>query len=243
MDPKVMNLESLVNEVRTLLERQKVIENLVSRQEGARQHLLQTLTERQHLAETQQRLASHHPADIAFVLQSLPVEDRLRVWTQVWPLRGGAILLELSSSVREGLLASMSREDLIKVLTQVESDDLSDLAEEVPRDILEEVYTSLDSQAKNWADLIHRISGWLHRTDDESENDYHTAGTHHPGSNRGAKDERIAAPGRCALRNRLTAYFNRHYSYYNITSNRFADASERSAFSGAGGFHAFSRCG
>jgi len=95
-DSVQVSLDSLLEDVRSLLDRQKVIEALVSRQEGPKQQLLQIMTERQHLAEMQRRLASRHPADLAFLLQSLPVDERLRVWNQVWPIHGGAILLELS---------------------------------------------------------------------------------------------------------------------------------------------------
>jgi len=149
-DSVQVSLDSLLEDVRSLLDRQKVIEALVSRQEGPKQQLLQIMTERQHLAEMQRRLASRHPADLAFLLQSLPVDERLRVWNQVWPIHGGAILLELSSPIRKVFLNSMSREDVVALLRQVGSDDLADLAEDVSRDILEEVYATLDSQSQSW---------------------------------------------------------------------------------------------
>ena len=149
-------LDSLLREVRALLERQRVVENLVSRQEGPKQHLVQTLTERQHLAEMQKRLAASHPADVAFVLQSLPVEDRMRVWNQVWHQRGGAILLELSTAFRKSVLSNMNKDEVISLLQQIGSEDLSDLSDCVPQYILEEVYHSLDSQAQS--DLVSSIA-------------------------------------------------------------------------------------
>ena len=155
-DSVQVGLDSLLREVRALLERQRVIENLVSRQEGPKQHLVQTLTERQHLAEMQKRLAASHPADVAFVLQSLPVEDRMRVWNQVWHQRGGAILLELSTAFRKSVLSNMNKDELISLLQQIGSEDLSDLSDSVPQHILEEVYHSLDSQAQN--DLVSSIA-------------------------------------------------------------------------------------
>ena len=72
-----INLDSFVEEVRSLLERQRMVEGLVSKQAGPKQEVLEMLTYRQHLAEMQNRLASRHPADIAFVLESLPMEDRV----------------------------------------------------------------------------------------------------------------------------------------------------------------------
>ncbi len=143
-----LNLDSFVEEVRSLLQRQRMVEGLVTKQAGPKQEMLEMLTYRQHLAEMQNRLASRHPADIAFVLESLPMEDRLRIWNQVWQLRGGAILLELSDNVRKGILESLPRDELLAALKQVGIDDLSTLAPSIPRDILEEVYQSLDSQSQ-----------------------------------------------------------------------------------------------
>ncbi|MCI0612394.1 magnesium transporter [bacterium] len=145
-----LNLDSFVEEVRSLLERQRMVEGLVTKQAGPKQEMLEMLTYRQHLAEMQNRLASRHPADIAFVLESLPMEDRLRIWNQVWKIRGGAILLELSDNVRKGILESLPRDELVAVLKQVSIDDLSTLAPSIPRDVLEEVYQSLDSQSQQW---------------------------------------------------------------------------------------------
>jgi magnesium transporter len=145
-----LNLDSFVDEVRSLLQRQRMVEGLVTKQAGPKQEVLEMLTYRQHLAEMQNRLASRHPADIAFVLESLPMEDRTRIWDQVWKIRGGAILLELSDNVRKGILESIPRDELIAVLKQVSIDDLSTLAPSTPRDVLEEVYQSLDSQSQQW---------------------------------------------------------------------------------------------
>ncbi|MCI0444883.1 magnesium transporter [bacterium] len=145
-----LNLDSFVEEVRSLLERQRMVEGLVTKQAGPKQEVLEMLTYRQHLAEMQNRLASRHPADIAFVLESLPMEDRLRIWNQVWKLRGGAILLELSDNVRKGILESLPRDELVAVLKQVSIDDLTTLAPSIPRDVLEEVYQSLDSLSQQW---------------------------------------------------------------------------------------------
>src|SRR5262245_50872044 len=145
-----LSLDSFLEEVRSLLQRQHVVEGLISRQSGPNQELLESLTYRQHLTEMQNHLATHHPADIAFVLESLPIDDRQRIWKQVWKLNGGPILLEVSDHVRQGLIDSLSREDLISILKQVGIDDLSYLAGVIPRDVLEEVYQSLDSNSKQW---------------------------------------------------------------------------------------------
>ena len=54
-----------------------------------------------------------HPADIAHILEGLPVEDRLWVWGLVGPEREGDVLLEVSDAVRDTLLADMDNAEIV----------------------------------------------------------------------------------------------------------------------------------
>src|SRR5439155_1514090 len=68
---------------------------------------------RQYLVELRGRLDALHAADIAYVLEALPLEERLVVWDLVKADRDGEILLEVSDAVRETLIASMDSEELV----------------------------------------------------------------------------------------------------------------------------------
>jgi Mg/Co/Ni transporter MgtE len=46
------------------------------------------------------------PADIALVLENLPLDRRLQLWAW-WTPRRGPVLLEVSDAVREGLIEAM----------------------------------------------------------------------------------------------------------------------------------------
>jgi len=71
-------------EVQALLRKQKVIESVVHNQQTTvnpeRQSLVEELVHRQHLTELGNKLYLLHPADVAYVLESLPQEDRMLVW-------------------------------------------------------------------------------------------------------------------------------------------------------------------
>ena len=92
-------------EVQALLRKQKVIESVVHNQQTnvnpERQSLVEELVHRQHLTELGNKLYLLHPADVAYVLESLPQEERMLVWGLVRSDRDGDILLELSDAVRE----------------------------------------------------------------------------------------------------------------------------------------------
>src|SRR5262245_61231112 len=124
-----MNSGALLRDISSLLEHQRVVETFVSKQQVPNKEVLETMTYRQHQAELQARLATVHPADIAVLLESLPPEDRARVWSQIRHQQGGNILLESSSALRRTLLEKMNREEMLTVLRQVAADDLPELAD------------------------------------------------------------------------------------------------------------------
>src|SRR5688572_23253130 len=98
-------VQESLRRVSDLLRKQELVENLVHRQEGPRQELVESLVHKLHLVELQKLLGSLHPADAAYILESLPLEQRLTVWDLIDAEREGEILLEVSDAVRETLIA------------------------------------------------------------------------------------------------------------------------------------------
>ena len=131
-----------------LLRRHKLVERVVHNQQGAHQDLVETLVHRQSVAELQRHLDELHPADIAFILESLPLDDRLTVWQLVKADRDGDILLEVSDAVRESLIADMDRHEILAAVEPLDADELADLVEDLPTAMLPELMASLDSQQR-----------------------------------------------------------------------------------------------
>ena len=85
-----------------------------------------------------------HPADIAYILDALPLDDRLIVWDLVKTAeRDGEILLEVSDAVRETLVESMDREELVAAAETLDVDELADIVDDLPREVVEEVRQGL----------------------------------------------------------------------------------------------------
>ena len=97
------------------------------------------------LEELRARLDELHPADVAFILEALPQEDRLTVWGLVKTERDGEILLEVSDAVRETLIADMDDQEILAVAGQLDADELADLAPDLPRDVVHELMEALDT--------------------------------------------------------------------------------------------------
>ena len=139
------SLQDRLAQVVALLGRHRVVEDLTHRQEGRHQDLVENLVHRQNISELQRKLDDLHPADIAHILEALPLNDRLTVWQLVKAERDGDILLEVSDAVRESLLADMDDDEILAAAKDMDADELADLALELPRDVVHELMESLDS--------------------------------------------------------------------------------------------------
>jgi magnesium transporter len=137
------SVQEHLQQIVEILEKQRLVEGLVHKQEMPRHELVETLVHKQHLAELQKRLEGLHPADIAYILEALPLEQRLAVWDLVKADREGEILLEVSEPVRETLIASMEPAELVAAAETLDADELADLAPDLPEDVMEDVFKAL----------------------------------------------------------------------------------------------------
>ena len=102
----------------------------------------------QSQAELQRKLSELHPADVADILESLPLDERLAVWQWVKSDHDGDILLEVSDAVRETLIADMDSQEIIAAAHALDADELADLTPDLPRDVVRELMDSLDAQRR-----------------------------------------------------------------------------------------------
>jgi magnesium transporter len=117
--------------------------------------LQQNLSEVQALLREQQppavlraKLDALHPADIAYILEALPPEERLQVWDLVKADRDGEILVEVSDAVRESLIEAMNPAELVAAAETLEADELADIAPDLPPAVIEEVVQSLPAEER-----------------------------------------------------------------------------------------------
>ncbi|MDG2536677.1 magnesium transporter [Dyella jiangningensis] len=116
---------------------------------------------RESQVELQSLLDALHPADIAYVLEALPLEDRLAIWQRVKADRDGEILLEVSDAVRESLIADMDDHEILAAVEPLDADELADLVEDLPTEVLPELMASLGAQQRE------RVQAALSYPDDQ----------------------------------------------------------------------------
>ncbi len=86
------------------------------------------------------------PAELARLLESLPLTERGVIWEMIGPDAEGDVLVELADEVRDGLIEGMATDELVAAVDGMQVDDLADLLADLPEALTREVLRSLDQQ-------------------------------------------------------------------------------------------------
>ncbi len=114
-----------------------------------RLRLLSEALESGRLAPVKRMLDTLTPGEIARVLESLRPDRRRVVWGLVDPEDDGEVLVHVADEVREGLLAEMDNEELFSALNSLDIDDLADLVEDLPQQLIEELLRGMDREHRD----------------------------------------------------------------------------------------------
>ncbi|MBL8498735.1 magnesium transporter [Nitrosomonas sp. JL21] len=126
-----------------LLRKYKLVEGLVNLQDASDQPLTESSVQARNLSELQYFLEQLHPADIAHILEALPLDDRLLIWSMVKAEQDGEVLLETSDAVRATLITDMGSQELVAATEFLDTDEIADLAPDLPQEVMDDVFRSL----------------------------------------------------------------------------------------------------
>lgn len=99
-------------------------------------------------------IGSLHPAEVARLLESLPITERAVIWEMIEPENEGDVLVELADEVRDGLIESMQADEIVAALDGMEPDDLADVVADLPEALTQEVLRSLGAQDRERLDTV-----------------------------------------------------------------------------------------
>ena len=140
------SLSIVIEQINNLLEKHEIVETLIEKQDAPKQKIIKNLVNKQNINKLERLLANLHPADIADILESLPIEGRLIVWDLVKVESDGDILVEVSDAVRQTLIADMDSTELLAAAEYLDTDEIADIAQDLPEDVLQNLLESLDVQ-------------------------------------------------------------------------------------------------
>jgi magnesium transporter len=147
-------VEHALADITALLRRHRLVEGLLQEQaaealgaEAATEYSESAVTAKSK-AELVRKLDRLHAADIAHILEALPLDERLYIWDLVRAARDGEILLEVSEPVRESLIRSMDTEELVAATETLEADEIAELAPDLPQEVMDDVFQSLSIEER-----------------------------------------------------------------------------------------------
>lgn len=95
-------------------------------------------------------LASQDDVAVATILESLPVEHRLRVWQDVPRDRKLDVLVEMRSDPREILIDATEHDEWVALFSGIEAEDLLELMDSLPNRLVDLAYAELDAQQQGF---------------------------------------------------------------------------------------------
>ncbi|MFZ2726278.1 MAG: magnesium transporter [Methylococcaceae bacterium] len=147
-------LQHQLQDVMTLLEKQQIEQSLVHRGPSINHELVEVMLHKQQQARLREKFEPLHRADIAFILESLPLDQRQQVWDAIKQDDDGQVLLEVSDAVRQTLISGMAAEELASVASKLDTDEIADLVADIPKSAMLKVLRSLNSQERVHLDTI-----------------------------------------------------------------------------------------
>jgi magnesium transporter len=149
-----------LDNVKELLAKRKLVEDLVHRQEMPRHELVEDIVHKQQPVGLHSLLERIPLSEIASIIEALEPEDRLLVWNDVREERGEAILEILSDEIREDLICDshLRNEKTSVTAFELRNGRLSQINVSTPYD--------LKSLKPIWVDLVAptpEIRSWVGR--------------------------------------------------------------------------------
>lgn len=144
------SLQKNLERIHDLLDKQRLVENIIRQQHSKQHEIVESLVHRQQSARLEKELSKLHTADIADVLEALPLNEREYVWGHLKPGKAANVMLELADPVRKHIINSLDSEHLLQLLSFMDGDDLAYIADDIPELILNQRRASLSSEDKAW---------------------------------------------------------------------------------------------
>jgi magnesium transporter len=94
------------------------------------------------------------PAHTAHLLESSPPREREILWNLIDPENEGEVLQHLSDDIQADFLKEMDMEELLQATENLDTDDLADILQQLPKTVLKEVLRSMDRQDRERVESV-----------------------------------------------------------------------------------------
>jgi magnesium transporter len=106
------------------------------------------------MQQVSRMLNSLHPAEIAGILETLPLGKRKYVWDLIDPKLEGDILVELGDQVRDTVIREMEPAEVVAAVENLDTDDMADVILSLPEAVIRKTLASLDKQRRQQIEAV-----------------------------------------------------------------------------------------
>lgn len=89
-------------------------------------------------------IAQADESEMALLLESLPIEQRMQLWETIPDHKKLAVLVEMRADPREVLISATDSNQWEKLFVDIDAEDLLELAESLPTELVDQAYAAMD---------------------------------------------------------------------------------------------------
>ncbi|HIO93412.1 MAG TPA: magnesium transporter [Leucothrix mucor] len=115
---------------------------------------LTTAIESGSLIRVQRMLNALHPAEIAHLLESSPLQQRKIAWELINKENEGLVLVELGEDVRSSLVEEMDTDEVIEAVKDLDADDMADFLQSLPNTVINETLEGMSRQERERVEAV-----------------------------------------------------------------------------------------
>ena len=115
---------------------------------------IETLLERKQYNSVRDILVTVEPADIAVILEDQPPERLLRLFRLLPKDLGADVFVEMDADLQEQLINGFSDKELSEILSEMYDDDATDLAQEMPANVVERILRQADPEMRKSINML-----------------------------------------------------------------------------------------
>jgi magnesium transporter len=104
--------------------------------------------------ELRSTLEEVHPAELADLLESLPLDHRSALWDAIPSEQEGEILTNLHDEARSSIIDEMDHAELVAAAGSMDAEDLAVVLEELPGDLTDSILLALDQDHRKRLEAV-----------------------------------------------------------------------------------------
>ena len=102
----------------------------------------------------QESLSEYHPAEQAYILESLPPGQRSQVWELVPSEQHGEVLSHMHDEARASIMDDMPVEQIVAAAGEMDVEDLADVLDELPEDVGSSIIDVLEQDYRQRLEMV-----------------------------------------------------------------------------------------